>query len=64
MSLSVNVMSALGQKQTWRRLKTMSALPPKADIDGRLGNIRKCTHAPQAIRHSASAVLPQRALPR
>jgi hypothetical protein len=24
--------SALGQKQTWRQLRAMSALPPKADI--------------------------------
>ena len=27
-------MSALGQKQTLGRFCTMSALPPKADIDG------------------------------
>src|SRR5262249_44105409 len=27
------LMSALGQKRTWRRLRTMSALHPKADID-------------------------------
>jgi hypothetical protein len=26
-------MSALGQKRTLRRLKPMSALPPKADMD-------------------------------
>ena len=25
-------MSALGQKQRWRHVQTMSALPPKADI--------------------------------
>ena len=34
-------MSALGQKQTWAVQKGMSALPPKADIDGRLGDVRK-----------------------
>jgi hypothetical protein len=28
----VTVMSALGQKQTFKRLRLMSALPPKADI--------------------------------
>jgi hypothetical protein len=28
-------MSALGQKQTFREVETMSALPPKADIAGR-----------------------------
>jgi hypothetical protein len=27
-------MSALGQKQTWRRLKAMSALPPKRTLIG------------------------------
>jgi hypothetical protein len=26
-------MSALGQKQTWKLVRVMSALPPKADID-------------------------------
>jgi hypothetical protein len=25
-------MSALGQKRTWRQVRPMSALPPKADI--------------------------------
>jgi hypothetical protein len=33
-------MSALGQKQTWRLLIVMSALPLKADIDRRLRNVR------------------------
>jgi hypothetical protein len=28
------LMSALGQKQTLKRVRPMSALPPKADIDG------------------------------
>jgi len=32
-------MSALGQKQTFAPQKAMSALPPKADIDRRLGNV-------------------------
>jgi hypothetical protein len=27
------LMSALGQKQTFREVETMSALPPQADID-------------------------------
>jgi len=30
--LKVNLMSALGQKQTLDRASEMSALPPKADI--------------------------------
>jgi hypothetical protein len=33
-------MSALGQKQTFSPRNTMSALPPKADIDGQLRNAR------------------------
>jgi hypothetical protein len=33
-------MSALGQKQTWRSEFAMSALPPKADIDGRPPDVR------------------------
>jgi hypothetical protein len=33
-------MSALGQKQTFERLDTMSALPPKADIAQRDDDVR------------------------
>jgi hypothetical protein len=33
-------MSALGQKQTFRLFIAMSALPPKADIVQRGGNVR------------------------
>jgi hypothetical protein len=33
-------MSALGQKQTFRPFATMSALPPKADIDERSPDVR------------------------
>jgi hypothetical protein len=33
-------MSALGQKRTSKHLHTMSALPPKADIIQRGGNVR------------------------
>jgi hypothetical protein len=33
-------MSALGHKQTLRRIRTMSALPPKADIAEHGGNVR------------------------
>jgi hypothetical protein len=33
-------MSALGQKQTSRHLKPMSALPPKADIADAMRNVR------------------------
>jgi hypothetical protein len=33
-------MSALGQKQTLRRVRVMSALPPKADIGTQSWNVR------------------------
>jgi hypothetical protein len=33
-------MSALGQKQTFSRVRLMSALPPKADIAGRQLDVR------------------------
>jgi len=33
-------MSALGQKQTLPHVRVMSALPPKADIDGASWNVR------------------------
>jgi hypothetical protein len=33
-------MSALGQKQIWRRPIAMSALPPKADIAKRRSDVR------------------------
>ena len=33
-------MSALGQKQTFKRLRLMSALPPKADITQHGSNVR------------------------
>jgi hypothetical protein len=33
-------MSALGHKQTLKRFRLMSALPPKADIAQRGGNVR------------------------
>jgi hypothetical protein len=33
-------MSALGQKQTSRHVRAMSALPPKADIEPRLRDVR------------------------
>ena len=33
-------MSALGQKQTCAMQKGMSALPPKADMCGALGDVR------------------------
>jgi hypothetical protein len=34
------LMSALGQKQTWKHVRVMSALPPKADIRQRDWNVR------------------------
>jgi len=33
-------MSALGQKQTFKRLRLMSALPPKVDIGTQSWNVR------------------------
>jgi hypothetical protein len=33
-------MSALGQKQTSAHVRVMSALPPKADMDGERWNVR------------------------
>jgi hypothetical protein len=34
------LMSVVGQKQTFRNVRAMSALPPKADIDGARWNVR------------------------
>jgi hypothetical protein len=61
-------MSALGQKQTSRWVRVMSALPPKADIAGRQFDVRfvpkadirmlKCPvwGVPLAAKASASAL--------
>jgi hypothetical protein len=38
--MSVNGMSALGQKQTFAVQNVMSALPPKADIDATQTDVR------------------------
>jgi hypothetical protein len=35
-----SAMSALGQKQTSERVQSMSALPPKADIETQSRNLR------------------------
>jgi len=35
-------MSALGQKRTWRQVRTMSALPPETDINGWLRHLDFC----------------------
>jgi hypothetical protein len=48
-------MSALGQKQTFKRLRLMSALPPKADMDRHSYNVRfvpkadSCTAAQRSL---------------
>jgi hypothetical protein len=50
-------MSAMGQKQTLGLDRLMSALPPKADIGGVLGNVRfvpKATSAKSSIKFAAS----------
>ena len=38
-------MSALGQKQTFKRLRLMPALPPKADIDQSSCDVRQVPKA-------------------
>jgi hypothetical protein len=43
-------MSALGQKQTFKRLRLMSALPPKADIDGYGRDVRFVPEADKVRR--------------
>src|SRR5262249_62262818 len=35
-----HLMSALGQKRTWPHVRSMSALPPKADIGTQSWNVR------------------------
>ena len=47
-------MSALGQKQTSRPRWTMSALPPKADIDRRDGPVRLTPRHRVVKRHRTS----------
>jgi hypothetical protein len=41
-SKTAQPMSAMGQKQTSRQVRVMSALPPKADIAQHGGNVRFC----------------------
>jgi hypothetical protein len=54
--------SATGQKQTWHRRIVMSALPPKADIDGRQLDVRfvpqadSCTAAKESYSITRKAV--------
>jgi hypothetical protein len=47
-------MSALGQKQTWTGSRTMSALPPKADITSGLSDVRFVPKADNAVRERAA----------
>jgi hypothetical protein len=51
------LMSAMGQKRTFSDVRLMSALPPKADIVGRNGDVRFVPKAdiPPSIISSASA---------
>jgi hypothetical protein len=42
--------SALGQKRTLKRLHPMSALPPKADIAGRLLDVRYVPEADMILK--------------
>ena len=48
------MMSALGQKQTFHEIETMSALPPKADIGTQSWNVR---FVPKADIRAASILL-------
>jgi hypothetical protein len=45
------LMSALGHKRTFLRSVAMSAIPPKADIDGRSPDVR---FVPEADIHAAA----------
>jgi len=47
-------MSALGQKQTLGYLQAMSALPPKADIETQLRNVRFVPKADTPLLGSTS----------
>jgi hypothetical protein len=47
-------MSALGQKQTSKRVRAMSALPSKADIGTRSRNVRYGPKADSASQQNAS----------
>jgi hypothetical protein len=50
------LMSALGQKQTFPRVWLMSALPPKADIDGRQFDVRFVPKADELHRSKTGAL--------
>jgi hypothetical protein len=47
-------MSALGQKQTFKRLRLMSALPPKADIGTQLRNALCAKSGQSALQKNRS----------
>ena len=54
------LMSALGQKQTLRRIRAMSALPPKADIGTQSWNVRFVpkadkVHCSKIVRYSITS---------
>jgi hypothetical protein len=46
-----HLMSAFGQKQTWRRLNAMFPLPPKADMNGCQSNVRFVPIADMTTKH-------------
>jgi hypothetical protein len=48
-------MSALGQKQTLRRVRAVSALPPKADIAGYDWDVRFVPEADITLRDGFSS---------
>ena len=52
-------MSALGQQQTSKRVQSMSALPPKADIGTQSWNVRFVPKA-DFLRCGKSVVIPDR----
>jgi hypothetical protein len=48
--------SGVGQNQTSERFRAMSALPPKADIDGARWNVRYVPLAEQRKRPTSEAL--------
>jgi hypothetical protein len=62
--LIVDFINSIGQKQTLRRVKSMSALPPKADISARrldvrfvpITDIARCVVENKQFRHNYASV--------
>ena len=52
-------MPALGQKQTFRSVQSMSALPPKADIADAMRNVRFVPKADMVQRNRSVRFVPR-----